>query len=208
MKKRQIFIELTSLLDVILIMLFMILMQARTQTNSAMAEAEEIRASVEDIKQEMADAEQKYEQEISDVQLMYEEVSNEYSALQDNYKVLERQIITENLVLDNSLVITVSIGKNGAIIVETTGKQPISIPYDWNDETYAENSLRAELKSRIQKSSEETVFYVFQYDRSKIYEKEYHLICNSAEMIKQAAKECGKWVNYIEIDVNSNIYTA
>lgn len=208
MKKRQIFIELTSLLDVILIMLFMILMQARTQTNSAMAEAEEIKASVEEIKQEMADAQLKYEQEISDAQFRYEEVSNEYASLQNSYGILERQIITDNLVIDNSLVITVSIEADESIRMETTGKQPISIPYDWNDETYADNSLKAEAISRIQQSSDETVFYVFQYDRSKIYEKEYHLICNSVERIKQIAKENGKWVNYIEIDVNSNKYSA
>ncbi|MDO5445510.1 MAG: hypothetical protein Q4F31_07810 [Eubacteriales bacterium] len=208
MKKRQIFIELTSLLDVILIMLFMILMQARTQTNSAMAEAEEVKASVDAIKQELTDAQLKYEQELSEVQLKYEEVNNEYASLQNSYGILERQIITDNLVIDNSLVITVSIEADGSIRMETTGKQPVSIPYDWNDETYAENSLKAEANNRIQQSSEETVFYIFQYDRSKIYEKEYNLICNSVERIKQSAKEYGKWVNYIEIDVSSNKYSA
>ena len=208
MKKRQIFIELTSLLDVILIMLFMILMQARTQTRSAMEEAAEVKASVEGIRQEMADAQLKYEQEISETQQKYETVSSEYTALQNSYGVLERQIITDNLVLDNSLVITVSIGQDNSILMETTGKQPGRIPYDWNDETYAENRMKAEVNDRIQQSRDETVFYVFQYDRSKIYEKEYNLICNSVERIKQTAKEYGKWVNYIEIDVNSNKFAA
>ena len=40
MKRREIFIELTSLLDVILIILFVLLTQARTQTADAMAAAE------------------------------------------------------------------------------------------------------------------------------------------------------------------------
>ena len=44
MRRREIFIELTSLLDVILIMLFVLLTQAKTQTGEALESAEAARA--------------------------------------------------------------------------------------------------------------------------------------------------------------------
>ena len=54
MRRREIFIELTSLLDVILIMLFVLLTQARSQTTDALAAAEADHARAEAVEQELA----------------------------------------------------------------------------------------------------------------------------------------------------------
>ena len=50
MRRREIFIELTSLLDVILIMLFVLLTQARTQTDAAISSKAEAEAAVENVR--------------------------------------------------------------------------------------------------------------------------------------------------------------
>ena len=55
MKKRTIFIELTSLLDVILIMIFVLLTQARAQTTEAIDDAAADRAALKEIRRELKD---------------------------------------------------------------------------------------------------------------------------------------------------------
>lgn len=220
MKKRQIFIELTSLLDVILIMLFMLLMQARTQTDAAITETEELRISMEEMAAEVSEIRQQnasFQDTYDSLQAGYDSLQQEYGTLQENYGILqagygslqnsygllERQIIADNLVIDNCLVITVSICDDSSISVEVTGRQTEKIPYDWDDETYAMNSLQTGIGNLIRQSGYETVFFVFQYDRSRIYAKEYDLICSCVGSIKRTAAENGKWLNYIETDISS-----
>lgn len=233
MKKRQIFIELTSLLDVIMIMLFMILMQARNTAAVAVKETDEIRASVEILQQEAdaarlesdaakaeaakaaAEAEavrSERETERAEAEAALAEASEavmsaeaRYAELRDGYNLLERQLITDNLVLDNSLVVTVSVDDASSIRLEATGRQPVIIPYDWDNETYAVNSLRMEASEIIRQTENTTVFFVFQYDRNKIYEREYDLICRTVSDLKHSATETGKWMNYIETDISAII---
>ena len=56
MKRRQIFIELTSLLDVILIMLFILLMQAKNTTAEAMDTAAAAESNTEQVRAELIEA--------------------------------------------------------------------------------------------------------------------------------------------------------
>ena len=53
MRRRTIFIELTSLLDVILIMIFILLTQARSQTASALEAAETERMTAAKLEEEL-----------------------------------------------------------------------------------------------------------------------------------------------------------
>ena len=54
MRRREIFIELTSLLDVILIMLFVLLTQAKTQTDAAVSSRAEAEAAAENVRAELS----------------------------------------------------------------------------------------------------------------------------------------------------------
>ena len=54
MRRREIFLELTSLLDVIMIMLFVLLTQARTQTAEALSAAEADRAAATELRAELS----------------------------------------------------------------------------------------------------------------------------------------------------------
>ena len=66
MKKRQIVIELTSLLDVILIMLFMVMVRAEGKTTEAMDNAKQNEAALETLSGEYAALESAYAEKASE----------------------------------------------------------------------------------------------------------------------------------------------
>ena len=156
-RRREIFIELTSLLDVILIMLFLILGQARQQTAEALSETEADKERIEALEQEV-----------------------------EGWK---RQVITQNLVLDHSQVLTISVDERGQISLERQDHPTASFAYDWDRDTYARNRLRSELHTLLDEAGEDTVFLVFQYDRSEIYRTEYDMI---SELLQEVRFDAGR----------------
>ena len=116
MRRREIFIELTSLLDVILIMLFVLLTQAKTQTADALAAAQADRAQVTALEQQLAES----------------------RAETDSAK---RRLLSRDLVTENSLVLTVSVPDGRQIRLETDGGGSQTISYAWEDDNYARNAL-------------------------------------------------------------------
>ena len=97
MRRREIFIELTSLLDVILIMLFVLLTQAKTQTGEALESAEAAR-----IEAQSAQAER-------------DALLDEREALVERADSYRRQAITVGVVEENSLVLTISVTDSGGV---------------------------------------------------------------------------------------------
>ena len=136
MKRRQIFIELTSLLDVILIMLFILLTQAKTRTAEALDTAALAESDAAALRMELTAA---YDEQ--------DALQARIDAQEERADALQRQLWTENLVLDNSLLLTVSVDKSGQIRLETEG-EAATIPYDWAEDTYAKNRLRGLLLER------------------------------------------------------------
>lgn len=190
MKRRQIFIELTSLLDVILIMLFILLTQARTRTAQALDTAALAESSAEQLQTELAAA--------YDVQNALKAAAD---AQEERADALQRQLWTENLVLDNSLVLTVSVAKTGDVRLETEGENAISIAYDWGDDTYARNRLRALLLDKLKTTDREAVFLVFQYDRASIFHAEYQMIESIIQEVKQEARQRDVPLSVLELDI-------
>ncbi|MBP5294495.1 MAG: hypothetical protein J6Y95_02105 [Lachnospiraceae bacterium] len=141
MKKREILIELTSLLDVILIMIFLLLSQARAETQAAIddaamesAAAESLAAELERVLDERDDLEASMEAE----RARFEE---EKEALSESYAALERQMIAEGLVLENSRVLTISIGKDLSSVTFESEGGTYRIAYQWGNDTYVKNRL-------------------------------------------------------------------
>ena len=96
MKRREIFIELTSLLDVILIMIFVLLTQARAQTAKALEnQAAEEKTSA------------RLQEEVEDLSASLDHAWAELGIVQEENDQLKRQLMTQDLVLDESLVITI-----------------------------------------------------------------------------------------------------
>ena len=184
MKRRTIFIELTSLLDVILIMIFILLTQARSQTASALEAAETERMTAAKLEEELIAARRN---------------ADFWHAEAD---ALTRQLITENLVLDNSLVLTVSCAEDGSILLENNGVEEALIPFSWENPNPASNRLRALLLEDLGKAGDDVVFIVFQYDRSEIFHTEYLAVGEVIRSVKLEAKQTGQQLSFLEFDRN------
>ena len=189
MKRRQIFIELTSLLDVILIMLFILLTQARTRTAEALDTAALAESDAAALRMELTAA---YDEQ--------DALQARIDAQEERADALQRQLWTENLVLDNSLLLTVSVDKSGQIRLETEGEAE-TIPYDWAEDTYAKNRLRGLLLDKLKGTDREAVFLVFQYDRARVYHAEYQMIETIIQEIKQEARTRDIPLSVLEMDL-------
>ena len=185
MKRREIFIELTSLLDVILIMIFVLLTQAKAQTAQALESAETDALRAQQLQTELEDA------------------RTEADALREERDALGRQVLTEDLVTENSRIVTLSVAPGGAIRLESQGEAPALIPYDWEDDTFAANRLRSSLLDFLRSGAGETVFIVFQYDRSVIYRAEYDMITGITREIKLEAKQRDIPLSLLELDTRT-----
>ena len=193
MRRREIFIELTSLLDVILIMLFILLTQAKSTTAQALDTAAAAESTAEQLQTELTAA---YGAQ--------EALRVEAQAQEERANALQRQLWTENLVLDNSLLLTVSADRNGYILLETEHEGKASLSYDWENDTYAFNRLRALLLDRLKTVDGEAVFLVFQYDRTSIYRAEYDMIERIIREVKLEAKERDIPLSVLELDIHGS----
>ena len=205
MRRREIFIELTSLLDVILIMLFILLIQAKTTTAQAMdasAQAEtaaaQMQAELTEARSERAvlQAEAQAQRDRADAEARRADVQAERA------EGLQRQLWTENIVLDNSLVMTVSVDKAGDIRLETEGAGTVLIDYDWDDDTYAYNRLRGLLLDKLKSTDREAAFLVFQYDRARVYHAEYDMIERIVQEVKGEARDRDIPLSVLELDIH------
>ena len=189
MKKRTIFIELTSLLDVILIMIFVLLTQAKTQTAEALdaAAADQKKAAV--LQESLGEALGR------EAQLLIRTESLEAEA-----RELKDQLGVRNLVQDNSLVLTVNARTSG-ITLRRGETEKTEVSYDWADETYAYNRLRSLLLGHLDGADGKTVFIVFQYDRSAVYLTEYEMIIRIIQEMKLEAKTKEIPLSFIEMDI-------
>ena len=190
MKRREIFIELTSLLDVILIMLFILLTQAKAKTAEALDTAALAESSAAQIQTELSAA---YAEQ--------DALRAEIDAQAARADGLERQLLTENVVLDNSLLLTVSVDRSGAIRLETEGEGLAALSYDWADDTYARNRLRGLLLEKLKDTDRQAVFLVFQYDRARIYHAEYDMIQGIIQEVKQEARQRDIPLSILELDL-------
>ena len=190
MRRREIFIELTSLLDVILIMIFVLLTQARAQTAKAMDE-QAITAQEADSLQE----------EVEDLQASLDHAWEELGIVQEENDQLKRQLMTQDLVLDESLVITIR-AEDDKIIREIRDGATDSTPYTWGNETYVSNKLSSMILQDLSENEKHAVFIVFQYDRSNIYQVEYQMIESLIQEIKTTAGDMDLALSLMELDIS------
>lgn len=201
MRKRTIFIELTSLLDVILIMIFVLLTQARAQTTEAVEDAAADRAALQEVRQEMQAAQAEADRIRNHLEAENEALLQKTEALEAEVDALGRRMISENLVLDNSLVLSLSVAADASVSLDVREGESIRIPYDWNDSTYAYNRLRSLLYEQLNQAAGRTVFLVFQYDRASIYHAEYEMILQVIQETKLEASQREILLSVIEMDV-------
>ena len=71
----------------------------------------------------------------------------EISQLEEEAEGLRRRLNSRELVLENSLVLTLSITEGAAIRLEKSPEGKDVIPYDWENDNYAYNRLRSLLSA-------------------------------------------------------------
>ena len=196
MKKREILIELTSLLDVILIMIFLLLSQARAETQAAIDDAANESAARESVAAEL-------ERVLDEQEAERSRFREEQEALSESYEALERQVIAEGLVMENSQLLTISVAKDQSAVVFESDRGTYRIGYQWGNETYVKNRLKALAHEELREVDGESVFIVFLYDRTKIYESAYELITQTIREIKLEVSQGTKEIplNFIEMDI-------
>lgn len=219
MRRREIFIELTSLLDVILIMIFILLTQAKTSTAQALDAAAAAQTTATQVQTELAAAraerdalrtEVEEQKARADAETARAEAEAQRAgaeaeraeAQQERADALQRQLWTENIVLDNSLLLTVSVDRTGGIRLETEGAERTSFAYDWDDDTYARNRLRGLLLDKLKSTDREAVFLVFQYDRAHVYYAEYEMIEGIIQEVKGEARQREIPLSILELDIH------
>ena len=161
MKTRGVFVELTSLLDVILIMMFLILFQTEEQVNIAYSDAkEEFATEIETLKEE-----------VSENVAEKEKLSSELEALKFGLD-------------ENSYFIIISLQAPGVnrnirtAIVEAHDKSTERIDLVWDKDVRNNtfNRLGDLLSARINESDAQIIFIVFKFDSTDIYEDDHKMI--------------------------------
>ena len=206
MRRREIFIELTSLLDVILIMLFVLLTQAKTQTADALAAAQADRAQVTALEQQLAESRAETDAARSETEALQQDAEGLLSRtekLQEEADSAKRRLLSRDLVLDNSLVLTVSVSDRTTIRLETDGGGEQTISYAWEDDNYARNALLSAIRQQMAAGEGQAVFLVFQYDRAAIYRAQYEMIRDVLGEIKLDARQRDAVLSVLELDISS-----
>lgn len=159
MKKQGIVLELTALLDVILIMLFLVMQSASDAAQNAQTAAQEALAAAETMRAETAAAQVEVQQ-ARDALAAFEIVA-------DNAEVIKVQV-TGSAGRHCIRVSTENIGGTETLIEEITS--------DISDQVYVTNALTSAINAAQEYEEAEFTVIVFSYDSRKIYKYEYDII--------------------------------
>lgn len=170
MKKRQIFVDLTPLLDVILIMLFVILLRSGAAVDAAETQSAALRQELTEAEESLA-AMSRHERTLG---------------------VVEDESLVLTLSLQNTAV--------RRIRIESDAADPTYITLDTARYPDAAERLHTALRGAILASGHEAAFLVFQFDRNAIYEREYELISGVIRALKPELGRQGIYLGAVELD--------
>lgn len=159
--KKEISLELTSLLDVILILLFLFMAQNGRQTEAAENALNEANAALDAVQDRLADAER---------------TAMAYAELDDR-----ADIITVT-------VSKMSEGRRISVIRENVGGDGYrsDIDFDWDNVKYAKNALNTEFRTLASdRSPEKPLFVMFLYDSGEIYNSDFQMINEAVSKLSE-----------------------
>lgn len=181
MKRRgDIGIELTPLLDVILIMLFMIMSRSSSEAQAA--------------KEEAAAQSERYEAQLS---AMKEIVAEESAELENAEAVIESYRTFENYARIVSVTVT-NIGGGDRRIYLTCGDDETTVDFGWDNMKYGENSFKAELESIVRQSEGDPVFITFTYSSGKIFRRDHDMVTSVMDSVQ--SRNDNVYIQYSERD--------
>lgn len=183
-KRKSVVVELTSLLDVIFIMLFMVM----SRNSTATAEAQE--AARQQVSAAEAHAEL-MENERDSYKTMLRETEEE----RENLSLTESRLNSYEVFSEYARIISVYVVDSGykRSIHVADETEIASADYGWDNMDYAKEALDAALEECT--VGDAPIFIVFSYDSDKIYRQDYNMI---AEAITSA--QSGKNHVYIKFD--------
>jgi len=167
MKRRNTALELTPLLDVILVLMFFILVQSEGRVDAAYEDAQEAFAI------EMASYKEAFEAELAarDVEMVeLRQSAEDFEALLLSLE-MDTTVVLVNLSVDANNVNT------RRVIVETSDATT-NIPLTW-DRLARDNSameLNAAIAEGISASGGAATFIVFRYEGTRIFDEDHRLI--------------------------------
>lgn len=165
-KRKSVVVELTSLLDVIFIMLFMVMNRSQTAAEEAENTA----------RQEISAAQSQVEEMQNEVD-GYREIISEVEAERANLEAVKHKLNSYEVFDEYASIVSVYVIDNTykrTIKVETVG-EAVTIDYGWENMDYAEETLKKALNDCIS-DSENPVFIVFSYNGDKLYRQDYTLV--------------------------------
>lgn len=197
-RKRDIIIELTSLLDVIMIIIFMVMkensrvigekqnaLNAAQQVNSEQAgKIGELSGRLDDLELQLVDAEEKLEGGTADE--LREKLKAAENKL-ESYKAIDDVVIVLNIGLENNYNNSIRTLTYGKVSEASTVLQNRS-----NDEfDVSLNKLKVFVTDYItkvldDKDNQTIVYVVFTYDSHKVYERDYEAV---GEALKDAERK-------------------
>lgn len=165
-KRKSVIVELTSLLDVIFIMLFMVMNQSQTAAEEAQSNAAAEIAAAQVQVEEM-------QEEIEGYRIIIDETETD----RKNLESIKNKLNSYEVFAEYASIVSVSVLDNSykrTIIAENSG-ETVSIDFSWDNMDYAESALAETLNNCIT-DSENPVFIVFSYNGDKIYRQDYNMV--------------------------------
>lgn len=165
-KRKSVVVELTSLLDVIFIMLFMVMNRSQTAAEEAQNTA----------RQEISAAQSQVEEMQTEVD-SYREIIDEVEAERANLESVKNKLNSYEIFDEYASIVSVFVIDNTykrTIKVESGG-EAVTIDYGWDNMDYASQALEKALNDCIADSGN-PVFIVFSYNGDKLYRQDYTLV--------------------------------
>ena len=169
-RRKSVVIELTSLLDVIFIMLFMVMNDSRNAAYEAQSSAEK---EVANIQAEAEIMRNEYSQQLDE----YEKMLTELESERENIEYMQNRIDSYQQFDEYAEIISVYILDSGykRSIRVADGKTAEVIDFDSDNISYGGKTLESTLNGYIDNSAN-PVFIVFSYDSNNVYIRDYNMV--------------------------------
>lgn len=169
MKKRDIILDFTSLLDVIMIMLFLVMGSMSKVSGENAEAAEEAQQKLQEANAEIA--------ELQDTINMQEDIKGSYAVYQS-----EAVIITmRNSERNGSHILLVSEGENADNL--------ITVPLGENTVNNTRARVNNYISEILDRTENQPVYIVFYYDKYSIYRSEFDAVIGELEIMQRDNKQ-------------------
>lgn len=169
MKKRDLVLDFTSLLDVIMILLFIIMSNTSRLSADSIEEAEQLKGEL--------DAAQQQIRELNAELKMKEDIGDSYAVYESSAVI----ITLDNIIENDTHVLRLATGEES--------KDLTSIRLDIDSVANTQSRIKSYVENKLSSAENQPVYMVFHLDSSNIYKAEYDAIIEELERLQKKNKE-------------------